>query len=394
VMKKVALEERVSDEEAGAETIDSIEALPTNLFNSKWTLWYDSHLKKGLHADEYLKSVKQAGTFQNLPTFWSCWNEALQLCNLGDGSDVNYHLFKQGIKPIWEDPKNNKGGKFVIITPRSNSLETTVKQWVSLMLTILLGEWGLEDEICGAVLSVRSWGNVFSIWNRNARNKDKISTLGLRLKEMFEMEHVKYQRHQSKMDDNRKKRYHSDDSGSSDHSSSESEQEKPRMRKNSRVTDSTRNFLRDLIAETKIPIAPPNTPGWVPSVSVALPVTPQNEDIPLEEPQLMIEEIQKVEETLIEETPKVQEAEEALHEAPKKLAEESGSDSEAKNKRRRKKRNDKRKLIPQVEAKTTTAIPDRRIVVRKAEGMPTFVSYGLIALVVTTVATTLFRWVF
>jgi hypothetical protein len=27
----------------------------------------------------------------------------------------NYHVFKNGIKPMWEDPQNNKGGKWILL---------------------------------------------------------------------------------------------------------------------------------------------------------------------------------------------------------------------------------------------------------------------------------------
>jgi translation initiation factor 4E len=30
-------------------------------------------------------------------------------------STGNYHVFKNGIKPMWEDPQNNKGGKWILL---------------------------------------------------------------------------------------------------------------------------------------------------------------------------------------------------------------------------------------------------------------------------------------
>jgi len=36
----------------------------------------------------------------------------MKVCDLAVSS--NYHLFKQGIKPMWEDPANKQGGKWSI----------------------------------------------------------------------------------------------------------------------------------------------------------------------------------------------------------------------------------------------------------------------------------------
>jgi len=68
---------------------------------------------------------------------------------------------------------------------------------MSLILALLTGEWGVESEINGVVLQARPWGNMFSIWNRNANDKQLIDVVGNKLQELFKVDHVKYQRHQA-----------------------------------------------------------------------------------------------------------------------------------------------------------------------------------------------------
>jgi len=392
---------RGSDEEAGAEHV-SIEGLPAQLLHSSWTFWYDSKVKKGLQADEYMKAVKNAGTFQTLQTFWSCWSEVVQICNVPLGSEVNYHLFKSGIKPVWEDPKNSRGGKFVFITPRT-STDATLKQWVSLMLSLIMGDLGNDDEICGAVLSVRSWGNMFTIWNRNARNKTAIDNLGGKIKELFETDHIKYQRHQYKMKkpvdgvDRPKRSYGSDDSGASDHSSSDEQENSTRPRRGSPVTESTRGFLRQMIADIQTPI-PAETAAPVPLVNVAL---PDAEDEIQVAPATELPESSKI----IQETKEEKEEGTNIEKEEEKVIDAS---RESKNKRRRRKKTstEKRKAIPTKEEETETKVikeqvvvpstAEKRIVVtrKKEEGMPTFLRYGLIALLVVTIATSFLRFAY
>lgn len=47
----------------------------------------------------------------------SLYNNILAPTKLAIGS--NYHLFKEGIRPMWEDPINAKGGKWIFTNARS-----------------------------------------------------------------------------------------------------------------------------------------------------------------------------------------------------------------------------------------------------------------------------------
>jgi translation initiation factor 4E len=176
------------------------EAPNEELLKHRWTLYYEKKSRnnkagKGLTKTDYLKELQRVGTFQTIRDFWSTWNQLLEACNTREAA--NYHFFKDDIKPVWEDAKNVKGGKWVINLPTGASEEETIKLWMSLILALLTGEWGVESEINGVVLQARPWGNMFSIWNRNANDKQLIDTVGIKLQELFKVDHVKYQRHQA-----------------------------------------------------------------------------------------------------------------------------------------------------------------------------------------------------
>ena len=54
----------------------------------------------------------QVMNFSTVEDFWSVFNHIEQASKLSPGAD--YSFFKLGIKPMWEDKANKKGGRWVI----------------------------------------------------------------------------------------------------------------------------------------------------------------------------------------------------------------------------------------------------------------------------------------
>lgn len=50
---------------------------------------------------------------------------------------ANYYLFKEGIKPAWEDPANGKGGKWSIQLPRDKTRSKIDQIWLYTMLSAI-----------------------------------------------------------------------------------------------------------------------------------------------------------------------------------------------------------------------------------------------------------------
>jgi translation initiation factor 4E len=76
----------------------------------------------------------------------------------------DYHFFKEGIRPVWEDDENKRGGKWIMRLKKG----VADRYWEELLMA-LIGDQFVEaaDEVCGFVLSVRSGEDVFSIWTKN-----------------------------------------------------------------------------------------------------------------------------------------------------------------------------------------------------------------------------------
>lgn len=89
---------------------------------------------------------------------------------------TDYLLFHSQIRrPIWEDPLNIDGGKWIIRLRKG----IADRLWEDLVLGIIGDQFEEEDEICGCVLSVRTQEDILSVWNKNekdpvARGENKV----------------------------------------------------------------------------------------------------------------------------------------------------------------------------------------------------------------------------
>lgn len=152
-----------------------------------WTMWYDTpDPTKKPDPNNWHANMKQIKTFDTVEDFWRLFN------NMNTPSELklqsNYHLFKEGIMPAWEDPQNAKGGKWVL------QLNTTAAEkklldelWLFTILE-MIGE-GFDDcaEICGIVVSLRKSRNRIAIWTRTANNAEAMKRLGTQFKEKMNL---------------------------------------------------------------------------------------------------------------------------------------------------------------------------------------------------------------
>ena len=97
----------------------------------------------------------------------------------------NYHLFKSGIKPMWEDEANANGGKWVLTMKNNPALLDQCWQWLTMAL---VGEELDEgDEICGAVVSLRSKVDRIQVWTRSKDDVEKVNGIGRKLVKLLDV---------------------------------------------------------------------------------------------------------------------------------------------------------------------------------------------------------------
>ncbi|EEU44359.1 uncharacterized protein NECHADRAFT_36044 [Fusarium vanettenii 77-13-4] len=126
-----------------------------------WTFWYRPPISKAHGFIEYEKTLHEIATVRTVEEFWEIFSYLKRPSSLPVVSD--FHLFKKGVRPIWEDDVNKKGGKWVVRMKKG----VADRYWEDLMLSLIGDQFGdAGEDVCGAVLSVRNGEDILSIWTR------------------------------------------------------------------------------------------------------------------------------------------------------------------------------------------------------------------------------------
>ncbi|EAT82307.2 hypothetical protein SNOG_09972 [Parastagonospora nodorum SN15] len=148
-------------------------------FRHKWMFWAEKGQQatpkdKSASSEEYASRPKPLGDqIISVKEFYQHFNNIpVESLKLRD----SIHLFHLGVKPVWEDPRNTRGGAWYFKIPK----DVAAQFWHEMCL-LAVGD-GLQgavetkrasfnDDICGISYSVR-WNAVqIAVWNRDAENE-------------------------------------------------------------------------------------------------------------------------------------------------------------------------------------------------------------------------------
>ncbi|GAA5946206.1 hypothetical protein JCM3775_000925 [Rhodotorula graminis] len=101
---------------------------------SAWTLSFDSASKQD-KAKSWEDAIVPVASFADVESFWSLNSAIVPPSTLGQ--NANYYLFKQGIKPAWEDDANSQGGKWSVQLPRGKYTDHIDRFWLYTMLAAI-----------------------------------------------------------------------------------------------------------------------------------------------------------------------------------------------------------------------------------------------------------------
>lgn len=138
-----------------------------------YALWYSKRTPGKLtNTQTYDQNLKIVGIFDTVESFWTIYSHLHRPSDLSGHSD--FHLFKDGIKPMWEDDANKEGGKWIVRLRKG----LASRCWENLILAILGEQFMVGEEICGAVVSIRFQEDIISVWNKSAN--DQSTTIRIR----------------------------------------------------------------------------------------------------------------------------------------------------------------------------------------------------------------------
>ncbi|XP_047313486.1 eukaryotic translation initiation factor-like [Impatiens glandulifera] len=182
-----------------AEQVDSTPATKqTHHLERKWAFWLDNQSKPKQGA-AWGTSLRKVYTFDTVEEFWSLYDQIFKPSKLVGNAD--FHLFKSGIEPKWEDPECAYGGKWTITSSSKDYLENA---WLETMMALIGEQFYEADEICGVVASVRQQRqDKLALWTKTASNEAVQMSIGKKWKEIIDVtDKITYSFH----DDSRRER--------------------------------------------------------------------------------------------------------------------------------------------------------------------------------------------
>lgn len=149
--------------------------------NSKWTLWYT---KPPVDSNEsWADLLKPVVSFNTVEEFWGIFHAIPKVNELPVKSD--YHLFRDDIKPEWEDEKNANGGKW--FCQFKNKKEDLNELWTRTLLSVI-GETIEQDdtEVNGVVFNVRKGNVKIGLWAKSC-DETKLRAIGETFKRVLKL---------------------------------------------------------------------------------------------------------------------------------------------------------------------------------------------------------------
>ncbi|KAI9655911.1 MAG: hypothetical protein M1831_004756 [Alyxoria varia] len=133
-----------------------------------------------MNAVEFAPHLTEMGSMSDVKAFWQHYN-SYPWDKVPQKNSV--HLFHKTIVPIWEDPRNARGGAWNFRVPKSQSLDF----WQHVVL-LAIGEHlqravedptrqTFKDDICGVSLRPRFASTLVTIWNRDGNNQKGIDKI-------------------------------------------------------------------------------------------------------------------------------------------------------------------------------------------------------------------------
>lgn len=176
--------------------------------HSTWCLWVNMFQGKKDRKEQWANANAMVHTLNTVEDFWCLYNNIVPPSRLVHGAD--FHLFKEGIEPKWEDATCKGGGVWKTSVPKGPNAKQHVDQsWLHLLLALIGEDFPESDTICGAVVSIRNRGDRVAVWTKTASNEAVQIAIGKHLKEVLdlgEMQTIGFTAHEDAMDANYNRR--------------------------------------------------------------------------------------------------------------------------------------------------------------------------------------------
>jgi len=160
------------------------------------------HFYKNEKTKTWKENVKFITTVDFVEDFWGVYNHLQLVSKLNAGCD--YMFFKKDIPPMWEDPQNCDGGRWILSLEKKFRNSSLDVYWLNTLLA-LIGDQFMEESpyVNGVWVNVRSKGDKLSLWTKIAKNAEIQMKIGRKFREILGLKEnmLTYEEH----DENNKK---------------------------------------------------------------------------------------------------------------------------------------------------------------------------------------------
>lgn len=157
---------------------------------SRWTMWFMNSDQKSSQRAQQLgltdnnswnQGLIELYTFGTVEDFWAVYNHIQLPAKLRVKND--YMVFREGVKPAWEDSNNSDGGMWKLILPNKMRNTDLDRLWLETLLSMIGEQYGpLGDYIMGAYLQRRQKEDRIQLWTNKAKDREQIEQIGRVLK--------------------------------------------------------------------------------------------------------------------------------------------------------------------------------------------------------------------
>nr|NP_001298313.1 eukaryotic translation initiation factor 4E-like [Papilio polytes]BAM20741.1 eukaryotic initiation factor 4E [Papilio polytes] len=139
-----------------------------------WSFWLYTNASK-----DWSENLVELTTFETVEDYWSIYHHTQTPSELPVGQD--YSVFKKGIRPMWEDPANAQGGRWLLTIDKRRAADLD-NIWLYMVLMLIGENLPHGEEICGVVVNVRPKCKL-GVWVTNLNHKSANLEIGRKLKE-------------------------------------------------------------------------------------------------------------------------------------------------------------------------------------------------------------------
>ena len=129
--------------------------------------WYQYQPTK----DNFNESLTPISVFHSVEGFWSVYQHFQRPSNLEDNTYL--YLFRENVKPVWEDPANLNGGCFILRFAKDKS----DKVWEDILLAFVAANTSKFEFVNGIRFKIRKTLLVIEVWVSDVQQEKETESI-------------------------------------------------------------------------------------------------------------------------------------------------------------------------------------------------------------------------